>query len=241
MDTKTVNKAQFAFRANSDETVTLMLESLGLKSLDELFADIPPDLLVKSRPNTDFPEPHSELETYQHMVAILSKNKTSSEYLSFLGSGVWDHFVPSAVEEIVNRTEFKTSYTPYAPEMSQGLLTALFEYQSMITELTGLKAANTSLYDWATALGEAALMCARVKTTKNTQNLQAHPTFLTSEAISSDRYETLLTYTEPLHIIVKKIRTNPQTGLLDLDDLKENLSNDIVGLYVESPNIFGLI
>lgn len=241
MDSKTANKTQFAFRANSDETINLMLESLGLKSLDELFNDIPSDLLVKSRPSRDFPEPHSELETYQHMIAILSKNKTSSEYLSFLGSGVWDHFVPSAVEEIVNRTEFKTSYTPYAPEMSQGILTALYEYQSMITELTGLRAANTSLYDWATALGEAALMCARVKITKNPQKAPTNPIFLTSEAILPDRYETLLTYTEPLNITVKKISVDPQNGLLDLDSLKKNLSNDVVGIYVESPNVFGLI
>ncbi|MFW9927828.1 MAG: aminomethyl-transferring glycine dehydrogenase subunit GcvPA [Candidatus Thorarchaeota archaeon] len=228
------SKTNFAFRANSDETVQTMLKEIGLSSLDDLFQDIPKDLLIKERPK-NFPQPHSEFETFQYLYSILRKNKSSADYLNFIGSGIYDHFVPAVVEEIQNRSEFKTSYTPYAPEMSQGLLTALFEYQSMICELTGHEAANNSTYDWSTAIAEGALMCARIKNTKK------NPVFLVAKSILPERYETVLTYTSPLGIKIKRIPFNESTGQIDITILKKLFSDQVVGIYIESPNIFGIV
>jgi glycine dehydrogenase subunit 1 len=224
---------RFAFQANNNETIQKMIEKIGLKTLDDLFNDIPPELKVKNRPER-FPAPHSELETFDHLFSILRKNKGASEFLSFLGSGLYNHYIPAGVEEIQNRAEFKTSYTPYAPEMSQGLLTALFEYQSMITELTGLPAANNGLYDWATAIAEAALMCARIKHTKE-------PLFLMAETVLLDRYETVKTFTNPLDIEVDTFKFNPKTGQTDILNLKEKLNDNVIGVYIENPNLFGII
>jgi glycine dehydrogenase subunit 1 len=227
-------KNHFAFRANSDEVVQSMLERIGLQSLENLFDDIPPELKIQSRPK-DFPKPHSELEAFRHLFSILSKNKSGAEFLSFIGSGLFDHYVPAVVEEIQNRSEFKTSYTPYAPEMSQGLLTALYEYQSMVCELTGLEAANNSTYDWATAIGEAALMCARIK------NHKSNPIFLVAQTVLPERYETLLTYTEPLDISIESIPFNPSSGQINIEEFKSILNENVVGVYIESPNLFGVI
>ncbi|OLS28126.1 MAG: putative glycine dehydrogenase (decarboxylating) subunit 1 [Candidatus Heimdallarchaeota archaeon LC_3] len=224
----------FAFRANSDEVVQSMLKELGLQSLKDLFNDIPPELKIQERPE-EFPKPHSEMEAFRYLFSILSKNKSGAEFLSFLGSGLYDHYVPAVVEEIQNRSEFKTSYTPYAPEMSQGLLTALYEYQSMICELTGLEAANNSTYDWATAIGEAALMCARIK------NYKSNPLFLVAQTILPERYETVLTYTEPLGISVEVIPFDPSTGQINIKNFKSLLNDNVVGVYIETPNLFGVI
>lgn len=223
----------YAFRANNDETIKEMLKSIGLQSLDELFKDIPDNLKVKKRPD-NFPKPHSELEAYQRLNHILQKNKPSNTLLSFIGSGVWDHYVPAVVSEIQNRAEFRTSYTPYAPELSQGMLTALFEYQSMVAELTGLNATNSSMYDWSTAVAEAALMAARLKKSKK-------PTVLIAKSVLSDRYETVKTYCDPQNITLEFFNFDPNSGMVDINDLKNKLTNDVVGVYVESPNLFGIV
>src|SRR3990170_2517980 len=136
-----------------------MLEEIGIRSIDDLYSDIPEDLRFNGE--LDIPEPYTEAETKEKVTAVLQKNKNLI-CPPFLGGGVWPHYVPAVVDEIVHRAEFLTSYTPYQPEISQGMLQAAFEYQSMICELVGLEVASASLYDWPTALGEAARMANRL-------------------------------------------------------------------------------
>ncbi len=135
-----------------------MLDFLEFEDKEELFQDIPEMI----RTDLDIPKGLSEREVVADLKGKLEKNKDLNELTSFLGGGIYHHYVPAAVEEIIGKSEFYTSYTPYQAEISQGLLQALFEYQSLIAELTGLGAVNTSMYDYPTALAEAVLMSARI-------------------------------------------------------------------------------
>src|SRR5581483_2925356 len=141
------------FAPHTDEDVGRMLEAIGLRSLDELFEQIPPSVRL-NRP-LDLPDGVSEMEVLADVEALAAKNRSLDDLICFAGGGAYDHYVPSVVWALAGRSEFTTSYTPYQPELSQGVLQALFEYQSMICELTGLEVANASLYDGATALAEA--------------------------------------------------------------------------------------
>src|SRR5215210_4245949 len=130
-----------------------MLETIGVSSIDELFADIPASIRFDGR--LDVPAPLSELELLRDLGELAGRNRGFANELSFLGAGFYDHHVPACVEWICNRSEFQTAYTPYQPEVSQGTLTAIFEFQTAIAELTGLDVANASVYDGATAAAEA--------------------------------------------------------------------------------------
>lgn len=236
MENNEVDKtfADFAFVSNDQPTVGKMLTEIGddIKTLEDLFRDIPENL--RYRPgNHKMPSPHSELEAYQKLWRLSRKNVCCDSADVFIGGGVYNHYVPSSVMEIANRAEFRTSYTPYAPELSQGLLTTLYEYQSMVAELTGLELTNTSMYDWATALAEAALMTMRVSRKKK-------PVFLVPSMIHKDRLDTLRTYATPLGLTIQTINYTAE-GVLDLADLKEKLTKDVAGVYVENPNFFGLV
>ena len=141
---------------NTPEDQAAMLAAIGVRSLDELFAMVPADLRF-GRP-LDIPPAMSEIELTQHMAALAAKNDHAGSKVCFLGGGSYDHFVPAVVDEIAGRGEFYTSYTPYQPEVSQGNLQVVFEYQSLITRLTGLDVSNASLYDGGSAAAEAVLM-----------------------------------------------------------------------------------
>jgi len=145
---------------NTREIREQMLAEIGVASIDNLFSDIPEKIRLKKA--LKLPAQMSELEVRQDVQKMLAQNKPFTQMLSFLGGGLWPHHIPAHVRSLVQRSEFLTSYTPYQAEVSQGMLQALFEYQSMICELTGMDVSNASMYDWATAVGEAALMCARV-------------------------------------------------------------------------------
>jgi len=140
--------------------VSKMLEKAGASSIDELFSDIPPK--VRLNRVLKLPKGSSEYEVRREVQAKLSQNRTPPGSLCFLGGGVWPHYVPAAVESITSRQEFYTSYTPYQAEISQGMLQALFEYQSLVCDLLGMEACNSSMYDWASAAGEAVRMAGRV-------------------------------------------------------------------------------
>src|SRR3990170_6100575 len=145
---------------HTETEIRKMLEQIGVASIDELFADIPGEVLYHEK------EPFSgksENEVVREMSSILEHNKT---YPMFLGAGCYNHYVPAVVRAIISRSEFFTSYTQYQPELSQGFLRALFEYQTFICQLTGMDVSNVSLYDWASSLGEAALMAARLRKEK---------------------------------------------------------------------------
>ncbi|HEX9124331.1 MAG TPA: aminomethyl-transferring glycine dehydrogenase subunit GcvPA [Actinomycetota bacterium] len=141
------------FAPHTDDDVRQMLDRCGVDSLDRLFAQIPPALRL-GRP-LDLPEGVSEMEILDDLRSLATRNRSADDLVCFAGGGAYDHYVPAVVWALAGRSEFYTSYTPYQPELSQGVLQALFEYQSMICELTGLEASNASLYDGATALAEA--------------------------------------------------------------------------------------
>jgi len=207
-----------------------MLREIGATSIDELFADIPGKIRLKRK--LKLPDAMSELEVRRHVQAMLAKNGPFTQMPSFLGGGVWPHHIPAHVRELVRRSEFLTSYTPYQPEVSQGMLQALFEYQSMICELTGMDVANASVYDWATSLGEAALMCARVTGRRK---------FIVPALINPERFSTLQNYTSGPGFELTKIGYDRRAGQLDLSQLRKELGGDVAGVYVENPSYLGFL
>ena len=207
-----------------------MMKEIGIKSIEELYNDVPEKFRLKRRLN--LPEALPEPELVKHVDKLLSKNKTCLDMPIFLGAGCWPHYVPAAVDYVIQRSELLTSYTPYQPEISQGMLQALFEYQSMICELTEMEVANCSMYDWASALGEAARMAARV-TRRNE--------ILIPRIIHPERKATLETYATPAGIKVKTIDYERETGQLSLEDLKKKISEETAAVYIENPSYLGFI
>lgn len=207
-----------------------MLREIGVKSIEELYSDVPQKYCLKKLLN--LPKAMSEYEVKRHVEELLSKNKTYADMPIFLGAGCWPHYVPAVVSEIVQRSEFLTSYTPYQPEISQGMLQALFEYQSMICELTGMDVANCSMYDWASALGEAARMASRVTGRRE---------ILVPKIIHPERSAVLRVYCEPAGIDVKKVGYNGETGQLDLEELGNKISKETAAVYIENPSYLGFV
>jgi len=212
------------------QTKLEMMREIGIKDIEELYLDVPKRFRLKRR--LKLPKPMSEHNVRQHVEALLSKNKNINDMPTFLGAGCWPHYVPAAVDNIVQRTEFLTSYTPYQPEISQGILQAMFEYQSMICELTKMDVANSSMYDWASALGEAVRMAVR---------LNNRTEVLVPKVIHPERLSVLKTYVEPLELRVKAIGYDHKTGLLNLEELKHNCSEKTAAVYVENPSYLGFI
>ena len=207
-----------------------MMKDISIEDIDKLYSDVPERFMLKRRLN--LPHPTSEYAVKHHVESLLAKNKTSRDMLVFLGAGCWPHYIPAVVENILQRTELLTSYTPYQPEISQGMLQLLFEYQSMICELTGMEMANSSLYDWASALGEAARMAMRLT---NRQEI------LVSRIIHPERYATLETYIEPAGMCARKVDYEGTTGQLSLEDLKTKISNKTAAVYIENPSYLGFV
>ena len=206
-----------------------MLQYLKLKSVQDLFSDIPAAVRVDG---LKLPDGLSEIDLRRELDAMMSVNRTASSQPSFLGAGIYHHFIPAAVRTIVSRGEFITSYTPYQPEISQGMLQACFEYQSFMTELTGMDVVNSSMYDASTGLGEAVLMSHRIA---------GGDTFLLSRAISPEKKLVARTYAKGADIKLKEVSYDKETGLVDLSDLKSKLTDGVNGFYYESPNFFGAI
>lgn len=205
-----------------------MLTEINLDRIDDLFLDIPNKIRIKGL-NLD--DGLSQQETYQKLKKISAKNIPASKILSFLGGGIKQHFVPPVVKAITSRSEFYTAYTPYQPEASQGFLQAMFEYQSMITEITGMDVANCSLYDGFTALSEAVLMSARI--TKKDK-------FLIPGNIFWEKKSILCNYAKGPNIEIIEISYDPKTGKINLDILSKKLDNNTAGIYIENPNFFGI-
>jgi glycine dehydrogenase subunit 1 len=214
---------------NAPEIRKQMLKEIGAKSVDDLFSDIPKSVRLKRK--LDLPR-LSEQEARRHVRALLSRNRPTTELLSFLGAGAWPHHVPAHVRNLTQRSEFLTSYTPYQPEASQGMLQALFEYQSLICELTGMDVANASMYDWASSLGEAALMCARVTRRRK---------FLVPDLMSAERFSVLQNYASGPGLELVRLGHDGSTGQLDLSQLREQLGEDIAGVYIENPGYLGFL
>jgi glycine dehydrogenase subunit 1 len=163
---------------------------------------------------------------------LLSDNVTTGEFLSFLGGGMYDHYIPSTVPALVGRSEFYTSYTPYQPETSQGILQAMFEYQSLVCALTGMDVSNISMYDGPTAMAEAALMAMRV-TRKDS--------FVVPKALDPEKLSVLNNYTYGAGLEIVEVGFDPATGQVDRDALSEAVDDGTAGVYLENPNYFGCL
>src|SRR3989442_12356291 len=185
-----------------------MLQAMGLKSIDELFADIPSSVRPRGLALRKGME---EQDVVRHVTSILRENQSAESMPTFLGAGLYDHFVPASVRAIASRSEFYTSYTPYQAEVSQGILQTLWEYQSFICELAGMDAANTSMYDGSTALGEAALMAHRITGKRE---------IVVPRAMHWDRRAVLSSYAVGPGLKVIDVGYDADTGTLDLDDLR---------------------
>jgi glycine dehydrogenase subunit 1 len=216
---------------NSDPAILeQILKEIGAGSIGELFKDIPPS--IRSKAALTIPSKLSEMETRRKVEGILGKNLSTRDILSFLGAGVWPHHVPAAIDAVITRGEFLTSYTPYQPEISQGMLQSMFEYQSLICELTAMDYANSSLYDWSTALGESARMAMRA-THRNE--------FIVPHFIHPERLATLKAFCEPVGIKVVEVAQDSSTGALNQSELKNKLSAQTAGIYVEYPSFLGFV
>ncbi len=203
-----------------------MLQSLGLQSFDQLFSSLPENIKL-NRP-LNLPKAKAELEVVREITGVAAKNKVYQHI--FRGAGAYRHFIPSVVDHLAGRAEFVTAYTPYQAEMSQGILQSIFEYQTIVCELTGLSVSNASVYDGATAAAEACIM---VKDRKRN-------TILISEGAHPQVVEVIKTYIEPLSMQIK-IVTLAEDGKTDMDDLASKLTPEVAGVYVQQPNYFGLI
>ena len=202
-----------------------MLQAIGLNSVEELYQDVPSQMLLHDELN--IPTGMSELEVGRAVSAMAAKNKSYTTILR--GAGAYDHYIPSIVKYIPAKEEFLTAYTPYQAEMSQGLLQSIFEYQTMICELTGMDVSNASVYDGATAAAEAAAMC---------RDRKRHVT-LVSATTHPDVINTVRTYCygtgDELKVVPMK------DGRTDVDALKELLTADVASFYVQQPNFYGLL
>ncbi len=207
-----------------------MLTRIGKKSINDLYCDVDDRIILRRELN--LPPALSELEVEREVRRILEKNTAFSKTPVFLGSGVWPHHVPAAVDAIVGRTEFYTSYTPYQAEISQGMLQSLFEYQSLMAELLKMDIVNSSMYDWASALGEAARMAGRVT---------HRDRLLVSQVIAPERLSVLRAYAEPANLRIDFIAEDGKTGQVDTLDLQEKISDDCAAVYIENPNFFGCV
>ncbi|HZJ57829.1 MAG TPA: aminomethyl-transferring glycine dehydrogenase subunit GcvPA [Clostridia bacterium] len=205
-----------------------MLKEIGYTSIGELFGDIPEG--VKLGRELAIHGPMAEMELLRHMQKMASSNKHANGHACFLGAGAYDHYIPAAIDHIISRSEFYTSYTPYQPEISQGTLRAIFEYQTMICELTGMDVANASLYDGATAVAEAVLMaCQATRRDKVIVARSLHPEYR----------ETAATYTKFQDIAT--IEVGYKDGTVDLKNLEKELNDEIAAVVIQSPNFFGII
>ena len=205
-----------------------MLKEIGLNKIDDLFFDIPNQIKAKE---LNLPLGLSQQETEKKLREIACKNQSIYDVLNFRGGGIKPHYIPAVVKSITSRAEFFTAYTPYQSEASQGFLQAMFEYQSLIAELTGMDVANASLYDCATALGEAALMSSRINGRKK---------FLIPRNISWEKKSVLKNYLKGPNIELIEIPFDVKTGKIDLDYLEKNVDENTSGVYIENPNFFGV-
>ncbi|HZH92471.1 MAG TPA: aminomethyl-transferring glycine dehydrogenase subunit GcvPA [Tissierellaceae bacterium] len=214
--------------ANTPEDIQEMLKAIGLESIDQLFDDIPKD--IKLSRELDLPKSKSELEVTSYLKKLADKNCSMSELTSFLGAGAYDHYIPSIVNHVISRSEFYTSYTPYQPEISQGTLQYIFEFQTLIANLTGMDLANASLYDGGTAVVEAALMAAAYSRKDE---------IIISKSVKPDARKILHTYAHVQDL--KVIEVDIKDGVTDMEALDGLVNDNTAAVIVQSPNFFGII
>jgi glycine dehydrogenase subunit 1 len=213
------------FLTNSDQDVQEMLHQIGVPDFETLVANIPKDLRFKGK--LDIPDAISELEITSLMDQLGSKNVTST---SFLGGGAYDHYIPAIIDTLIGRSEFYTAYTPYQPEVSQGTLQSIYEFQSMICELSGMDVTNASMYEGGSALAEAMLLaCGHTRRKK----------ILISGAVNCRYKQVLETYI--LHNDIELIEIPIENFTTNIDQLKNQLSEEIAAVIIQHPNYFGYL
>ena len=215
------------FTPHTDKDIKEMLQEIGISSIDELFEDIPDE--VKLKRDLNLPPPLDELKLKNEIDDILSLNLKLKRI--FLGGGAYFHFIPSTVNYVLSRGEFYTSYTPYQPELSQGMLQALFEFQSILSDLTHADVTNGSMYDGATSLVEAIFMAERIK---------KRGKVLVSRSLNPEYNEVLKTYLTPRDIDINYVDFD-ENGEISLEKLKEKLKEGYSSFVVQNPNYFGII
>ena len=217
-----------AFVPNTDKERAEMLQSIGVSSFDELIADIPQELRLNKALNLD--SALSELEAVKLLEKYASLNANSHDYACFIGAGAYDHYSPEIINTISSRSEFKTAYTPYQAEVSQGTLQVMYEYQSMVCALTGMDITNASLYDGGSGLAEAALMAASHTNRKK---------ILIAGKIHPNYKEVLETIGFGRDLIIEEYASND--GSADLTALKEAVCDSTAAVIVQQPNFYGFL
>ncbi|MCL6631485.1 MAG: aminomethyl-transferring glycine dehydrogenase subunit GcvPA [Alicyclobacillus herbarius] len=216
----------FSYLPHTERDCQKMMETLGIKDVAELFADIPET--VRLQRDLNLPKAMSEIELNRHMQGLAAKNRHVEELVSFLGAGAYEHYQPSVIDAIVSRSEFYTSYTQYQPEVSQGMLQAIFEYQTLVAELTGMDLANASMYDGPTALGEAGMVaCTQTRRNRLLIGTTVHPEYC----------EVTTTYAGGQS--VELVEIPHRDGRIDLDALARLCDQTVAGVLVQYPNFFG--
>ena len=217
----------FKFFPHTDADLQAMFQKVGIKSLDDLYAEVPEQ--IRFRGEYQLPEEMSEIEVRQLFDKLGAKNK---QLTCFAGAGVYDHYTPSAIPQLLSRSEFLTSYTPYQAEISQGTLHYIFEYQSMMAELTGMDISNASMYDGTTATAEAVMMAVAAGKKQNK--------VLVSETIDPKTLAVVNTYAHFHGIEIEMIPA--KDGVTSRQNLEEQLAGgDVAGVLVQQPNFYGIV
>lgn len=217
----------YKFFPHTEKDLNEMLAKAGVSSLEGLYAEVPESIRFKG--DYDLPEAKSELEIRQFFKSLGEENK---QLICFAGAGTYDHYTPSAIPSIIERSEFLTSYTPYQAEISQGTLHYIFEYQSMMTELTGMDISNASMYDGTTATAEAMLMC--IAAAKKANKV------LVSETVDPKVIEVVNTYAHFHGVDIEFVKA--KDGVTDRDDYSAKIAQGgVAGMIVQQPNYYGIV
>jgi glycine dehydrogenase subunit 1 len=212
----------------TDEDRREMIAAIGLNDLEDLFSDIPDSIRLQRE--LDLPPALAESEVISHLNALAAKNRHFQNCRSFMGAGIYDHFIPSIIKHVTGRSEFYTSYTPYQPEISQGVLQAIFEYQTMICQLTGMDVANASMYDGGTAVAEGAVMgCGATRRSKVLVSRSVNPFY---RAVLRNYFQSRGLELEEIPIL---------EGCTDRASLDKMIDKEVATVVLQQPNFFGLV
>jgi glycine dehydrogenase subunit 1 len=221
---------EMSYVPNTDGNRKEMLEKIGVGNFEELIEPIPDSLRLKE--DLKIPPPLSELELTKLLTGLAGRNRDTNQSVCFLGGGAYDHFIPAIVDHIISRSEFYTAYTPYQAEVSQGTLQSIYEFQSLICELTGMEVANASMYDGATAVAEAALLAgAHTKRDR----------ILVGGSLNPNYRKVIDTYCGSIKPKVDTLPVSKGEGLIDTDAAKKMISHKVACVIVQTPNFFGLL
>jgi len=213
----------------SPDDKSAMLASIGIDSVEKLFSDIPEEFKLKD--NLNLPDSLSELELRKHLNGLADKNLSASSTESFLGAGSYNHFIPCGVDHIISRSEWYSAYTPYQPEISQGTLQAIYEYQTFVSLLLGMDVANASMYDGASAMAEAVTMACRIKRKNEV---------IVSDLVHPRWRETAKTFVNFKEIKIVEADCH-KDGKTEIVKLSELITDDTSAIVVQSPNFFGTV